>query len=49
MSGGGCTLYPEISAQERLSHVDVFDLHLHVVDLSVRLLCSSEFAAGPEE
>ena len=43
------TLNTEVTAEIRLSEVDIFDLDLHVVDLSVRLLCSFEFAPGAQE
>ena len=43
------TLNTEVAAQIRLREVDVFDLDLDVVDLSVRLLRPFEFAAGAQE
>lgn len=44
----GQTLNPEIAAKERLSHVDMFDFNLHVVDLAFRLLCTVELATWTE-
>ena len=39
------TLYPQVPAQETRAHVYVFDLDLHVVDLSIGLLRPAELAA----
>ena len=44
-----CTLDAEVAAEIRCGEVDVFDLHLHVVDLPVRLLRPFEFAPGAQE
>ena len=43
------TFDSQVSAKERLGHVDVFDLDLDIVILAVRLLSAFEFAAGSEE
>lgn len=45
----GQSLYPEIATQTVLFHVDIFDLHLNLVHLSIGLLCAFELAAGLEE
>lgn len=41
------TLDSQVPAKKALGHVHVLDLHLNVVHLTVRLLGSFEFAAGP--
>jgi hypothetical protein len=40
------TLYTKIAAEVRFSHIDMFNLYVDVVHLTVRLLCTSEFASG---
>lgn len=44
----GPTLNPEVSAQRRLSQVNVFDFNLNIIDLTFRLLRAMELAAGPQ-
>lgn len=39
------TLDTKIAAEVRLSHIDMFDLHVDVVHLAVGLLCTSELAS----
>lgn len=41
----GKTLDTKIAAEVRLSHIDMFDLHVDVVHLAVGLLCTSELAS----
>lgn len=43
------TLDAQVSAEEGLVQVYILDLDLHVVDLPLRLLCSSETATGPQK
>ena len=43
------TLDAQIAAKERLAHVDVFQFHLHIVDLAIGLLGAREFASGTEK
>src|SRR5262249_22152499 len=42
------TLDSEIAAEVRLRHIDMFDLHIHIIYLTVRLLSSHELATGPK-
>lgn len=44
----GPTLNPEVSAQRRLSQVNIFDFNLNIIDLTFRLLRAMELAAGPQ-
>jgi len=39
----------EIPTQERLIHVDMLDVDLNLIDLSIRLLGTPKLAAGEEE
>jgi hypothetical protein len=39
------TLYPEVTTEIGLSHIDVLNFYFHVIHLAVRLLCSDELAA----
>ena len=48
-SPGRQTLDTQIATEKRLAQVDVLDLDLDFVDLSLRLLCAAEPAAGAEE
>jgi hypothetical protein len=43
------TLYTQVSANKRLFHIDMLDLDLHIVGLTIRLLCSSKLATRLEE
>ena len=43
------TLNTQVAAEERLSHVDVLQLHLNIVHLAVGLLRAAKLAAGAEE
>jgi len=38
-------LNAQVAAQKRLFHINVLDLHLNIVDLTVRLLIAMEFAS----
>lgn len=38
------TLYPEVATEIRLSHIDVLNLHFHIIHLAVRLLGPDELA-----
>jgi hypothetical protein len=40
------TLYAQISAEERFSHINVLDLDLHVVDLALGLLGAMKFTTS---
>lgn len=42
------TLNTQVSAEERFTHVDIFDLNLYVVHLSFRLLSAVEFCSRSE-
>ena len=43
------TLNAQIAAEKRLSHINMFDLYLNLVDLSFRLLGAVKFATGAQE
>lgn len=43
------TLNAQVSADKRLFHVDMLDFDLHIVGLTIRLLCSSKLATRLEE
>lgn len=43
------TLNPQVAAEEGLAEIDVFDLDLYLVYLSLGLLCSSKAAACAQE
>jgi hypothetical protein len=49
LDGKNHTLNAQVAGERRLGHVDVFDLHLNLVHLTVRLLGSLEFTARSEE
>jgi hypothetical protein len=49
LDGQTHTLNTQVSRERRLGHVDVFDLDLNLVHLTVRLLGSLEFTARSEE
>lgn len=43
------TLDSKVTAEIGLSHIDMFDLDVNIVDLAIALLCSDEFATGAKE
>ena len=43
------TLNAQISAEVGLDHVDMFDLYVHIIDLTVRLLGTREFASRAQK
>lgn len=43
------TLDAQVAAKEGLCHIDIFDLNLDVVILTIRLLSTLEFTARPKE
>lgn len=45
-TGPRLTFNLEIATDERLAHVNGLDVNFHVVFLTVRLLCATEFAAS---
>ena len=49
LNGKLLTLNSQVSRERRLCHVDVFDLDLNLIHLTVRLLGSLEFTAGSKE
>jgi hypothetical protein len=49
LNGNTLTLNAQVSRERRLRHVDIFNLDLNLVHLTVRLLGSLEFAARSEE
>lgn len=45
----GQTLDTQVATEKRFAQVNMFDLDLDLVDLSLGLLCAAESASGSEE